>query len=147
MFPYFVVEKGAPSCPWSCTSQELLPAVAPLESSSLQMAVLRLSLLQNNFKPSWWVCAVRQHVGLAQGATCECDILIPSSSQRSQSCHPHPHLPILGPVLLCIGMREKSQAKGLNWLRNTIGKRPISYQFSLWIQKRKPIYLKVYKTN
>lgn len=94
------------------------------------MAVLRLSLLQNCFKISRLVWAVREAGGLAQGATYECDALTPSSHQTIQSCRPsHLQLHVPAPFLVFVGIYERSWAKELNWLRKTTAKRLILYRF------------------
>lgn len=106
-----------------------LLAVAPLERSSVQMAVLRLSLLQSYFKPSWWVGAVRERGGLAQVRS-----VIPSSPAPTKGVSPAiliPTCPSL-PHFWCTlqSLRDKNQAKQVKWLRSTGVKRPIPYQFS-----------------
>lgn len=142
-FPYFVVEKGVPSRPWNYTRQILVLAVAPLESSSLQMAVLRLSLLQNYFKCSCWVWAGREQGWLSSG--CHSWGWYSHPHQRSQSCHPYPHLHILAPFLVYMGIWEREKpGRGVK-LAGEYHREKTS--LALWIWKRKLIYLKVHKTN
>lgn len=69
--------------------------------------------------------------GLAQGAPYECDALIPSSHQMSQSYHlSYLQLHILVPFLVFIVPYGRIWAKELNWLgKNTAGRLNL-YQFS-----------------
>lgn len=88
------------------------------------MPVVGLSLLQNYFKISWLVWAVREPGGLAWGVTYECDALTPSSHQRSQSYHPsYLQLHVPAPFLVFTGIYERSWAKEINCLRKTTAKR------------------------